>query len=910
MKAEGNPSNNASATGQIDIYDRGSAPSTTVQHRDASRFALDVSNELNISDRSSAGEPNMDEEGIEDPVSLEQGVADYDIVQSPRRDTNADRLLGFASLKTKTFDNNFKDLEGLKRKKELLHLSENYLYSKLYTPKLEALQRLVEPGRYTDQAQHRFDTGSLSTATVHSRSPSTSKEDKGHASSSSSGRTTLSAQAVTTYASQWNQREVERPSSLQNKHTGGELPSLQARGERENLVTLVTSSEVVNGIKKKRITIPKAAYQPLRATENKANKVRLGVVGNAKVEEELSELDGAESWLRTIENHIEKLTDSIELCGNTVTNPKEIIEQLEAMRPSWMPEDIFYLYCMKPIGMEPHEFLKCLDTQNIDEFREASQKFNIVNTNAMGYVLDAENETVEELTKLNKVHKRLVNEHDIYTKIHMKMTENFNNQVEDLLQITRQDLRLAAGDTYLQYGSIKNITTWKRGDPVIREKGFCHDKASKDKMKTLQRMQEVFGEGSNVAYDSSTVDEAKYIYYMKLLQDMEDSERDELQQQLARDRTQALAEYSVLEPAFKPDGCLAWKAVGVSCKSVIWKMYNTVECVPVIYKLKSLKGASAEVVAKLQKAYEQTFETLKQLEPQFSSNKHIKFANGFEITANCVAERMAFIRDTPVSELVEKMAQMKPAERYVQAQVIVREITKMVNQLQNIDFLLPLKSSRVYFFAGGAKLSAGIPQSVLSIEARQTLKQYENVTIASLLWGKNLEWYLPPEADGEPAFTRDPIAVSKAHVWMIGKILYEATCQTPLSRVALDYNKIELCDDADTREFLKLCLQENVSQRPTVEEIVRHPFMKRHKVNYGALGPVDVGKVQCAVEILGDIETIVLNKINRTEKGVADYEQNDNWDTVLGESDDEDLWPLGNKDAFKFPTDNNIVFKK
>lgn len=77
------------------------------------------------------------------------------------------------------------------------------------------------------------------------------------------------------------------------------------------------------------------------------------------------------------------------------------------------------------------------------------------------------------------------------------------------------------------------------------------------------------------------------------------------------------------------------------------------------------------------------------------------------------------------------------------------------------------------------------------------------------------------------------------------------------------------------------------------------------------------------MEILGDIETIVLNKINRTEKGVADYEQNEKWDAMLCESSgsltclrrnictEEDLRPLGNKYTYNFPNyDRAIGFKK
>ncbi|CDR95803.1 hypothetical protein, conserved [Babesia bigemina] len=858
-----------------------------------------------------------------DSNMLEQ-VNSCDPMQSPRRiNPNADRLSGFASLRTKTFDNNFKDIEGLKRKSELMHLSEKSLYSKLFTPKLEALQRLVEPGRFTSKEGRKPQEDGFGERLAQKRSRDPPREDEGH-SSSLSEQQTLAEEPAPIIKPEFPLHTSRAPQrGLQILHGGEDYDldeeilqkPLRAEGEQqaEQVVTLVSNDEVVNGVKKKRITVPKAAYKPLEVDEKSSNKIILRVVGDAGTETDHPRGDGdAEHWLDAIENHIEKLTDWVELRGNTLTDPRALFAQLEAVRPLWMPPEIFYLFCMKPVGMDPHEFLELIETHNIEECAERLHKFSVVNTNAMGYVIDAENETFKELSKLNKVHKRLANEEDIYSKILAKMMDNFNGQVEDLLQTTRQDLRLAAGDTYLQYGSIKNMTSWRMGDPIIREKGFAHDKASKDKMRTLQQMQEVFGEYSNVSSETS-VDEAKYIYYMKLLQDMEDSERDELREQLARDRTQALAEYSFIEPPFKPHDCLAWRVVGVSCKSVVWKMYNTVKCAPVVYKQRLTGALDANTVAALHNGFKQAFDDIQKYQTKYAYNKQVIFATGFEVRAECIVERMEFIRDVPVSDLFEKTTQMTPTERLAHAQVIVREVTKLVRQLQGIDFVLPLKSSRLYLSPAGARISVGLPFPLLPADTRNLLKKHEKRTIATLLWGKQIDWYLPPEARNDTGFTRDPAAVAKAHVWMIGKILYEVVCDTTISRSSLDYNKIELCEDADTRDFLKLCLQENILKRPSVDDLLKHPFMKRSKLNYGmlpstcsqletgSLGPVDVGKVQCAVEILGDIETIVLNKINRTEKGVADYEQNENWEAVLGESSGEDLCPLGNKYAYNFP---------
>lgn len=860
---------------------------------------------------------NLGNKDSHDNNILEEDVGSPESMEAPqRKQTNTGRLFGFASLKTKTFDNNFKDLEGLKRKSELLYLSERYLHSKLYTPKLEALQRLVEPGKCISRTESNFveriyrvdrapqiATGETSSDVEY---PSKSRSDDSQRDKYANFDVEIDISDT-----DWDKHDSNKEEGYADRTKYNIVSADTTKQSKESVITVVTSSSVVNGHQKKRIAIPKAAYQPLHDGGKPTNKVVLKVVGNAKAENPHFEWSNDPiRWLYALENHLENVINTMELCGNAIVSPNQVIEQLECIKPEWMPPEVFYLMCLKPVGMDPNEFLELIQDYDIDECYKVLHNFNLVNTNAMGYVLDAENETIMELIKLNKIHKRFLNEEDIYTRILSKMTENFNSQVEDLLQTTRQDLRLAAGDTYLQYGCIKNITTWQEGDPVVRENGFSHDKASRDKMKTLQRMQEAFGDGSQVALDAN-VNEAKYIYYMKLLQDMEDSERDELQQQLARDRTQALAEYSLLEPPFKPDGCLAWKTIGVSCNSIIWKMYNTVDCVSVTYKMRLLNNATSDVAMTIQRAYEAAIRIIERMNINLPDSRQIKFAKGVDVTFACVVERMDLIRDIPVSELIEKPTQMTQGERFAQAQVIVREITKLLYQLQGINFVLPLKSSRVYLSSGGVTLLAGVPRSLINAEARELLKQHEKTTIASLLWTKNIEWYLPPEAQGDMAFTRDTVAVSKAHTWMIGKILYEATCQTPISKVTLDYNKIELCEDEATREFLKLCLDENVNTRPTIEDIIRHPFMKKHRLNYGAFGPIDVGKAQCAVEILGDIETIVLNKINRTEKGVADYEQNEKWDAMLCESSEEDLRPLGNKYTYNFPNyDRAIGFKK
>ncbi|KAK2197195.1 bifunctional Vacuolar sorting protein 39-Transforming growth factor beta receptor-associated domain 2/Vam6-VPS39-TRAP1 family/Citron homology (CNH) domain/Protein kinase-like domain superfamily [Babesia duncani] len=759
-------------------------------------------------------------------------------------------LQGFAALKEKTFDNNFKDLEELKRKNELLALSKRSLYSKLYTPKLEVLQRLVEPG-----LSNNWDLGF-----IHSKSqikPTTLRHLDTHFTISDSVDTFSKQSSIVSRLESPGTSGFEQNHEISKENFMHAHIPTEPTTTTENVITLVTSKSVVNGLKKKRIEIPIAAYRQIQKSDT-------GTTTQPRVILKVVEAE-QKSFLNQLEKKLDTIVQSLQLCDGKIVNDSNIISQLESIRPSWMDKETFYLLCCKPSGMPIKEFLEAIQCEKVESFVDKVQRFNLVNTNAIGYVLDAEGDIIKEFGKLNRVHRKLINEKDIYNRIFEKMQVNFTNQIEDLLHTTRQDLRLAAGYSYLQWGRIKNITTFKFGDQVIREKGFSQEIASKTKIKTLQRMQEIIG-GTNSCVEEPN--EAQYMYYIKSLQDMEECEQEALTLQITRDRTQAISEYSAIGPPYKPDRCYPWRCIGVSCNSIVWKMFDTQACTPVVYKYRQIQPLGI-LRDELDNIYKQTMQEIKRLSE--SSSNYVIFSNKYEIREDCIVEPMTFIKYLPFSEFIENLIELSPSERFSQVQVLVRKICKVLNNI-NVDFILPLKSSRIYVHSGGVVLFAGIPSSLIGQRGLEILKSAARPTIASLLWGKNLEWYLPPECNGNPAHTRDPELVSKAHTWMIGKIVYEAICHGLNSRMPMDLANIDTCDDDITLEFIKICLEPDVSKRPNISQIMTLPYLKRIRLNYGTFGPMDVPKVQCAVEFLGDIETIVLNKIRKTEKGVADYE--------------------------------------
>lgn len=144
------------------------------------------------------------------------------------------------------------------------------------------------------------------------------------------------------------------------------------------------------------------------------------------------------------------------------------------------------------------------------------------------------------------------------------------------------------------------------------------------------------------------------------------------------------------------------------------------------------------------------------------------------------------------------------------------------------------------------------------------LKEKTVTTIASELWDKPIEWYLPPEANGCVNFTNQTDKISKAHTYMIGKIFQES---------------IGNVEDLHIKSFLNTCLEPNPENRPTLKALKKFHIFKSIHTNYGKLqhnlgliAGLEVPKVKCAVEVFGDVATIVNNKIRKREKGVADYE--------------------------------------
>ncbi|AFZ80432.1 hypothetical protein BEWA_032850 [Theileria equi strain WA] len=861
-----------------------------------------------------------------------------DNIDSPvRLETSENGLAGFASLKTKTFDNNFRDLHDLKRENELLTLSKRYLYSKLYTPKLEALQKLVEPGAYpgsrvpfgrdvnrnthihsssTSKAQRKvlgrttthftLDPNFMDTSTdTRTEDLEVSSDFVGDSTSMFKGNVASfedSTLAPDLSESDTDRMSTKRPSvefdafsTLPEKRIHTSKIS-QAQKNTQNVITLMSNHVNVNGVKKKRVQIPQSAYKRAHTGgDESSNKIVLKLVDSEESPKSLAE---------KIECCLDNIVDSIELYGTEIVNPEIILESLEAIRPQSMDKEVFDLLCLKPIGMSGEEFSNLMSNYGGEEFINQLQNFNAVNTNAMGQVLDPEHEILKELNRLGRIHKKLINEHTYYTNVFARLKENFASQVEDLLQTTRQDLRLEGGYSYLQWGRIKNITSWKQGDPIIREKGFAQDMASKNKIKTLQRMEEAFGSNIKTCVDSPIshipMEEGQYIYFIKSLQDVEEKEQEAFQLQVRRDRLQTIAEFTVAGPPYKPEDCLAWKCIGLSCNSIVWKMYNTAECRPIVYKFRALKESDSRTIETLKKMYNTAFEKIKGLKFKLSKRRQILFSSSVNIKGNMIIEEMPFVNYTPFFLFMEKSMQLNSNEKFAHTQVVVREIVRLVNQIKDLNFILPLKSSRVFVSSGKIVLSAGVPLSILGKEYIDLAGKIAQPTIASLLWGKHINWYLPPEANNNPAYTTDPTLISKAHTWMIGKIIYEATSPTTITRQELDISRIDTCENDVTREFLKICLNVNVDARPTIEELLSFPYMRRIKINYGTLVPTNVPKSRCAVEFMGDLETILLNKIRRTEKGVADYEQQEEVDIKFCDSDDDNLGSLNDIDKYAY----------
>ncbi|XP_954506.1 LOW QUALITY PROTEIN: uncharacterized protein TA19460 [Theileria annulata] len=882
-------------------------------------------------------------------------ITTCDTIDSPiRLDTSEQKPCGFSSLKTETFDNNFKDIHRLKRKHELLALSKRTLYSKLYTPKLEALQRLVEPGKYLINNHFDYQDKNLSTSSYTNykgylpnrldlnNSESLTKADdidplytfdsRSDTAFASSNRNTLSDlnsnfdfldfEKITKESREVSFGDAESFNKPQldsfqvetytlNEHSPrseykDNYKSITKRQESveksdvlektkqqtPNILTLKSCDEYVNGRKKKRVQIPVNAYKSTLSSDgsiDKSHKIVLKFVSHDSEDFDYE----PKNLLELIEERLESIANSTELYGDKIINPEFIIEQLESLRPPNMDRELFLLLCLKPIGMGYNEYFKIFSENDFAELLNQLYNFNLLNTNAMGYVLDAEYEILKEFNRLGRIHQKLINEDIIYSKILATMQENFMSQAEDLLKTTRQDLRLEVGYSHLRWGRIKNVLSWKPGDPILREKGFVQDMASTIKMKTLQRMEQAFGtQNAASAYSPSSqlpANEAHYIYYIKTLQSLEETEQEMLQLQVSRDRMQTLSEFSVIGPYHKPENSLPWKCIGLSCNSVVWKMYNTVECTPIVYKFRTLNDITPEEAKKLGHLYNSVLDKLKELKLKVPKKSQILFSNSVKVHKNCVVEQIQFIKHSPFSLLLEKSSQFNSSERLRQTQVVIREVIRMVNYMKDLKFILPLKSSRIYFNNGGVILSGG---SLLGTWGVSLLKKHSVQTIATLLWGKNIEWYfhfngslyLPPESEGDPSYTQDPLMVSKAHTWMIGKLLYESICLSTTNKNELDYSKIELCEHEDTKEFMKICLEQNPDNRPTIEALMALPYLKKVKLNYGTFVPMDVPKVRCAVEFLGDIETIVLNKMRKTEKGVADYEQYDEGEIKFVES--------------------------
>ncbi|PHJ22564.1 protein kinase domain protein [Cystoisospora suis] len=145
-------------------------------------------------------------------------------------------------------------------------------------------------------------------------------------------------------------------------------------------------------------------------------------------------------------------------------------------------------------------------------------------------------------------------------------------------------------------------------------------------------------------------------------------------------------------------------------------------------------------------------------------------------------------------------------------------------------------------------------------------------TIASVLgWNESLDRCLPPECFPSPSgklgftspctlplYPRRAEDVSKAHSWMLGMLLYRMTCSD--KRTMLRFNRREpygcgatssrlsslsslaasspydfdACGDEETKAFLAFCLVRDPHRRPTVSELLQHPFLNGLQRLYAA----------------------------------------------------------------------------
>ncbi|SJK85817.1 conserved Plasmodium protein, unknown function [Babesia microti strain RI] len=742
--------------------------------------------------------------------------------KSPYRVLPPDHLTGFSNLKSETFDKNIKFFEGIGKYNELLSISEKYLDSIMLDPRIESLQRFVEPLCNITSGLHvklsnQFDKPVFDSNTLR-----------------------LIRNVSIDELSTDNTMKHPTPNSIIEESIESKR-SLSKNSAPEQMYRVSTQTTQYSC--KKRITIPNDAY------DGDSDKRIFLHVTNKESDEQLGTF--LSDNLEKVEINIDEFIKTCHLEDTKLISPMEFDAFLDHVKPQSLKTDLFNLWCIKPIGMQPSDYLEILLSD--DDVYTRLLTYIKDEMNSMGHILDREKQVLSTLKHLSHVYDKFDKEEKLYFNILEKMKHNFYKQCTDVLQCTRQDLRLSIGHGYVQWGRIRNVIDWKPGDKIIREQGFAQELDERNRKKLRNSIRDIFGEEPiNYRYTNVLL-EGQHMYYKKALNDSTDQEMEWKRLQLSRDRQQVLAEFSSIVPIYCPENCIPWKCVGVSKNNVIWKMFNTYECKPVIVKYRNLKPHPKCIYDSY---LAKSKSVLKTLERKFRNvQRNVVFDIKCEINENKLIKITPYINDCTLSNIIENSNFGSP-DLIKKVKVIIYQLICVIANLE-LKFILPLKSSKIYFLSGRVILDVGIPPALLGNTLTNFLKEKTVTTIASELWDKPIEWYLPPEANGCVNFTNQTDKISKAHTYMIGKIFQES---------------IGNVEDLHIKSFLNTCLEPNPENRPTLKALKKFHIFKSIHTNYGLIAGLEVPKVKCAVEVFGDVATIVNNKIRKREKGVADYE--------------------------------------
>ncbi|KAF8819936.1 hypothetical protein IE077_003785 [Cardiosporidium cionae] len=173
---------------------------------------------------------------------------------------------------------------------------------------------------------------------------------------------------------------------------------------------------------------------------------------------------------------------------------------------------------------------------------------------------------------------------------------------------------------------------------------------------------------------------------------------------------------------------------------------------------------------------------------------------------------------------------------------------------------------------------AGLPESLLSMEAQTLLREGTSPTIASQLWAENSLDYLPPECHRlfSPPPTANAVGISKIHSWIIGWLLYRMTSK--LFQPEENEYKADLtnCECPETKDFIETCLLQDVQRRPTLSSLLKLPYLLPvvdiSRIDLLRDEELPTTKIQSAMEAFPDMRSIVNTTLRGDERGVNVYE--------------------------------------